>query len=115
MCPQQLSWLQTQILNSQWGGQQSALEPAPQAVLMGAGVRTTTLRTRVDLSGLVTTAGGSVWSAQGCRGSQLPGEESQRGTDVLSHRSTKNPHHPEKMKVTEILSYRRLQQSPTPL
>ena len=84
-----------------------SIEPAPQAVLTGAGVRTTTLRTRVDRSGLVTTAGGRVWSAQGFRGSQLPGEESRRGTDVLSHRPAKNPHHPEQMQATEILSYRR--------
>lgn len=45
----------------------------------------------MDLSSLVTTAGASVWSAQGCRGSQLLGKESQRGTDVLSHCSTKKP------------------------
>lgn len=42
------------------GGERSALEPAPQALLMGASVRTTTLRTGVDLSSLVTTAGGGV-------------------------------------------------------
>ena len=54
-------------------------------------VRTATLRAGVDLSSLVTTVGGSVWSAQGCRGSQLPGKESQRGTDVLSHCSMKKP------------------------
>lgn len=40
------------------GGERSALEPAPQALLMGASVRTTTLRTGVDLSSLVTTVGG---------------------------------------------------------
>lgn len=73
------------------GRERSALEPAPQALLMGASVRTATLRAGVDLSSLVTPVGGSVWSAQGCRGSQLLGKESQRGTDVLSHCSMKKP------------------------